>query len=280
MRMHPICTLTPAGVMAFHAFRDEFSVVSNVAERIEPARKIIENPSLCQPVPGCGMIDLDARFETCLDFAKHTYPSLIGNGQGQLSDPGTIMFLYLAYVDQLWKEVARVISSYKLDDKSSDSSGMRRNTRNTAFAVLNLYHFHKDSERVCKALLSGKPYEMQASVERIAQNPKVMNSRGMMELVIAMFLDQNTGRFKNKPAPSKRSGPNPKKAFDAMREMTVVVFDQLAKNYNVSLMSAQEIFAIVPDTRGLAPFKQYAQKWFAGGGDEAPKAPSKKTTKR
>lgn len=276
MNMHPICTLTPAGWLAFDAFRDEYAIVKDVADRIPAARKIMANPNLCQPVPGCGEIDLDARFDTGLDFARHVYPALISNGQGQLSDPGTIMFLYLAYVDQLWRDVARVISSYKLDDKSSDSSGMRRNSRNTAFAYLTLYHFHQDDERVCKALLSGKPYEMQASVERIAQNPKVMNSRGMMELVIAMFLDQNTGRFKKKPAPSKRSGANPKKAYDAMREMTVVVFDQLAKNYNVSLMSAREIFAITPDTRGLAPFKLHAQKWFADGGEQ-PSSSTKKT---
>ena len=263
MRLHVLSTLTAAGEIAFEKLRDDFHVVDHPSRRNPEAARIINDPALCQPVPGGGMIDLDARFDTGLDFARHVYPAMIGNGQGQLSDRGTIMFLYLAYVDQLWKETARVISSYKLDDKSADSSGMLRNSRNTAFAYLSLYHFHKDSGGVCEALLSGKPSEMQASVERIAQSPRVMNSRGVMEVVIAMFINQTTGEFKKKPKPSKLSGPHPKKAFDAMREMTVVVFDQLARNYNVSLMTAEQIFAIVPDTKGLAPFKQHAVRWFA-----------------
>jgi hypothetical protein len=267
MRQIQISRMTEAGKAAFRSLIESMSIVEDVSERVAPAFALISNPRFCEPVPGAGSIDLDARFATSLDFAQHVYPAMLAAGPSTLVDPGINLFLYLAYADQLLQKRARVIANYFLDDRTPEKEGngkaYLRNMRNTIYVHLTFYHFHHKNHRICSSLLSGRPCILANHEERISQRPQIVSSPGAIELVLAMFYNPKTGNLHRSPSAGRDPRSRVKDPNSALKELSVIVFGQCARNYDLSRMTAQQMFALVPDTKGLKPYKQHALRWFS-----------------
>lgn len=250
-----------AGREAFLKLRSDYEVVNDPMERLEAARAIIANPAFSSPVPGGGMIDLDAHFPTAYDYAKAILPAIEQAGAAWLSDPGVVMWLYLAHASQLISKEARVATSYVLDSADMDDGHKRRNNRNTVFVHLTFFKHYRDDELLCRTILGTPPNVMNNAIERFAQSPKNMLTPAWVGGAFAMFFDPETMKYHKKPR-KRKDCPAPKSAFWALREFTVVL-GQYGKNYHFPGMSAEEIVNLLPDTKGLAPFKKHAAAWFA-----------------
>lgn len=277
MKMVQIGRITDAGKAAYRNLIESTASVADTTERVRGARAILSNPEFCSTVPGAGMIDLDARFETAHDFARHVYPAIMKAGYATLLEPGVNTFLYLAFIDQLIKKNARVLNAYFLDDRrtADGSISRQRNMRNTIYVHLMFYHFHHKDERVCKYLLAGHPSVLANHEERIAQRPTILSSAGAIELVLAMFYNPKTGHLHRTPPMGRDARAKPKDPNSALKELSVIVFAQYARNYDLSRMTARQMFDLVPDTKGLKPYKQHALRWFEQADAQLAEDPSK-----
>jgi hypothetical protein len=253
-----IGSVNAAGIEAFKQLIAETRKVAATTERRAGADAILANPDYIEAVEGAGTIDTSARFETSFDLVEHIYDAIAVLGPASLKNRGIVVFLYLTYIDQLVDRSARNVIAYILDTKDKGTIGVHRNYRNGVYAHLMLFHHYRHNARVCRALMRGKPNVLGNILEKIMQRPNIMAAEGSVELIVAMFVDPATG--KNRRAPSKKSGG--KNANKALSELSVIVFGQYARNYDISRMTGLEMLALVPATKGLAPYKKHAVKWF------------------
>lgn len=263
-----IARINTEGRAAVRSLLEMTSKVTDPTERREAALSIIANPAYVETVPGAGFIDLDARFPTAYDYARYVHPLIAPLGESVFLDTGINLFLLLAHIDQHVQASAKVVDNYFVDERTKGGTGSKRNYRNAIHVHLSLYHYHNENEPVCRTLLAGPPSEITMAEDRIAQRTAIMVSKGAIELIIAMFFDPATGRNRRTPAPSKGSKTRNKNVNEALKELSVIVFGQCSRNYDVARMNAKQILSLVPDTRGLLPYKKHAKKWFAARSSE------------
>jgi hypothetical protein len=250
-----------AGRAAARGLLTSTDVVSDPKERLEAARAIITNPDYVEAVPGLGDIDLDARFGTAWDFAEYIHPAIASVGDSVFLDTGINIFLLLAYVDQLVPAAARKVDHYFVDERGQTGNGAKRNYRNAIYVHLSLFHMHSHND-VCRMLLAGHPSEITMAEDQIAQRPAVKSATGAIEAIVGMFFDPRTGKRRRTPAKAKGSSIPNKNVNDALKELSVIVFSQCARNYDITRMSGLQILAMVPDTPGLKPYKKHAKAWL------------------
>lgn len=275
MNLTQMGTLTSKGEDAFRELLLKMPNVANPAERRESALAIIADPELCTPVTEAGFIDLDKRFATALEFAEHVHEAIMPLGTSGIRNRGINLFLYCAFIDQLLKGRARVTDSYFLDEKvKGQSLAVIRNYRNAVFVFLNLYHRHHADAVVCPVLLGQAPSELGNALEKIAQNNNVFESAAILQLIVRMFFDIETGRYRKAPVNKGRKikGNN---AGRALKELSAILLTQCSRNYDISRMTVQEMLKLVPNTISLSGWKKYAEASFAM--DEAKQARLKET---
>lgn len=256
---------TEAGRDAVRAFLEETYAVEDRRARRARAMAMIEDPSLFREVPGAGEIDLDARFATALDFVRHVAPAIDPLGPAGIRNKGVILFLYMAYVDQLVKETARVVDTYFIDERSKGGTSNIRNYRNAVFVHLWVFNLHRNNDMICGALLGSAPGVLNNACDRVAQSNVVIGSAAMLEVVIRMFFDPRKGGYRKLPKGGPRQKPK-KNVQNAMKELAAIVFKQCALNYDIGRMSARQLFRLVPSTPGLKPYKKFAEESFADEG--------------
>lgn len=255
--------MTEQGIAASIAMLTTMKLVSHPSERIGPAQAILADPKNYEVVEAEGaQIDPGSRFETALDFVRHVHPALKLTGPAHLRDRGLNAFIVLTYVDQIVGIKARDPIDYVVKDKGSKDGGRMRNYRNAPYVYLSLYDLHGDNPDVCRCLLNVPLNQLGNTMERLAQQNKVMSSTACLELVLSMFYHRATGRPRNRPraASSRRKVKN---ISNALQELSLIVFKQCALNYDISRMTAEQMFRLVPNTHGLAPWKKHAEEWFA-----------------
>lgn len=261
MNLKQICALTEKGEEAFRLLVKETATVTDPAERKAMAAAIIADPELCIAVEGAGFIDLDMKFGTALEFARHVHEAILPLGTAGIRNRGINLFLYCAYIDQLMKGRARLADSYFLDERAKGQAiSIIRNYRNAAFVFLSLYHLHRDDPAICPVLLGQAPNELGNALEKIAQNNNVMGSSAILDLVVRMFFDPDKGGYRKAPSKKSRKGKN---AGKALQELSSILFSQCARNYDIGRMTAQQMLRLVPNTIGLSGWKRYAEASFA-----------------
>lgn len=263
MTLIQIARINAEGRAAVRSLLEMTSKVSDPSERREAAHSIMLNPAFVEVIPAAGLIDLDERFATAYDYASYIHPRIAPLGESALLDTGINLFLLLAHIDQHVAANAKVIDNYFVEERTNGGKGSKRNYRNAIHVHLSLYRYHRDNEAVCRTLLAGLPSAITMAEDRIAQRTAIMVSPGAIELIIAMFFDPATGKNRRTPPTTKGSKFPNKNVNDGLKELSVIVFGQCARNYDVARMSAKQILALVPDTKGLLPYKKYAKKWFA-----------------
>jgi hypothetical protein len=257
----PIGRISADGCAAVRELLTTSLVVSDPKERLEAAHAIIMNPAYVEAIPGLGDIDLDIRFDSAWDFAAYVHPRIVSAGDSVFLDTGVNIFLLLAYIDQLVPASARKVDHYFVDERGQNGNGAKRNYRNALYVHLTLYHMHHHND-VCRILLSGHPSEITMAEDRIAQRPAVKAATGAIEAIVGMFFDPRTGKRRRTPAKAKGSSIPNKNVNDALKELSVIVFSQCARNYDIARMSGLQILAMVPDTPGLKPYKKHAKAWL------------------
>lgn len=263
MAMTMMKRMNEHGIVATIAMLKAMKIVADPAERIAAAQAILADPKNYETLDVEGAeIDPEARFSTALDFVRHVHPALKRTGPAYLRDRGLNAFLVLTYVDQIVGSKARDVIDYVVKDKGSKDGGRMRNYRNAVFVFLTVYDRHGANEDVCRCLLEVPLNELKNTMERLAQQNKVMSSTACLELVLAMFYNRATGRPRRAPR-SKSVRHKTKSISHALQELSLIVFKQCARNYDISRMTAEQMFRLVPNTHGLAPWKKYAEEWFA-----------------
>jgi hypothetical protein len=263
MAMIMMKRMNERGIAATIAMITALKEVSNPLERRAEAQAILSDPRNFETLDIEGAeIDPDARFSTALDFVRHVLPALKKTGAAYLRDRGLNAFIVLIYVDQIIGLKARDPIDYVVKDKGSKDGGRMRNYRNAVFVFLSLYDLHGDNADVCRCLLNVPLNQLGNTMERLAQQNKVMSSTACLELVLSMFYHRSTGKPRRAPR-SKSVRYKTKSISHALQELSLIVFKQCALNYDISRMTAEQMFRLVPSTHGLAPWKKHAEEWFA-----------------
>lgn len=263
MRMTTLKRMTERGISAALEMLQETKTVADPAERVARALEILLDPKNYEVIEvEDAVVDADAVFPTALDFVRHVHPALKKIGGAYLRDRGVNAFLVLLYIDQIVGPKARDVVDYVIKDKGSKTAGRMRNYRNAVFVYLSLYDLHGDNPDVCRCLLNVPLNQLGNTMERLAQQNKVMSSTACLELVLSMFYHRATGKPRNRPR-STNNRRKVKSISHALQELSLIVFKQCARNYDISRMSAEQMFRLVPNTHGLLPWKKYAEEWFA-----------------
>jgi len=255
------CKIRELNAAGLAAARELFLSTQNVqdpAERSARAREIALDPAFGQEVRTAGFIDLDARFECIEDHTRHIHEALAPAGQGAISNVGIIAFLYLCHIAQLVGPKARKMEAYFLDEKSRGSVRIGRAYRNALWVRLTIFDRFKGNDFILKPLFTGPLHENSDSIERLAMRPAAVRSEAYMMLNIAMFYDQATGKKRRKPQ-VRGTSRSVKNVKEAMKEFSVV-FGQCERNYAIALMPTEDLLAILPDTKGLKPYKKIARR--------------------
>jgi len=264
MNLKRLGSITAKGEVAFRNLMTEMAVVSDPLERRERALAIISDPELCNPVPDAPFIDLDMRFASALEFAKHVYEAIAPLGTSGIRDRGINLFIFCAYIDQLAKGKARKLDNYFLDERSKGET--IRNYRNAVFVFLSLYHYHRKDALICPVLLRKPANELGNVLERIAQSQKLFASQEALRLVVFMFFDVEKMQQRKPPRTKRGKTESTDVALaKALKELSSILFVQLTRTYEVSRMTAKQLFDSLHDTDGLGGWKRYAEAAFAHG---------------
>ncbi len=263
----PIGRVNAAGRAAARDLLTSTTVVTDPKERLAAAHAIIANPGYVDAVPGLGEIDLNARFGSAWEFASYVHPLIAPVGDSVFLDTGINIFLLLAYIDQLVPASARKVDHYFVDERGQNGNGAKRNYRNAIYVHLSLYHMHSHND-VCRIVLAGHPSEITMAEDQIAQRPAVKSATGAIEAIVALFFDPRTGKRRRTPTKAKGSSIPNKNVNDALKELSVIVFSQCARNYDITRMTGLQILSMVPDTPGLKPYKKHAKAWLMSRDDE------------
>lgn len=251
MTLKPVCRMTPEARTAFHDILcDDLLTVS---EKKAGVLELVNRPESVEEVAGTGSIDADRKFKTNLEYASHVWSAIEGIGIRAVADPGINAFLNAVYIEQLLKTRKGQLDHFILDRGSN-----QRNARNPTFLLLRLYATHRDSEIIHRQFLGGSMGTPGDVLQKIADNSKILGSRGALELIGRMFMAPRSGKLRPFPGDPKRSSRLKTSPKEALNSLFTLVFGQIARNYDVESMSADQILKLVPDVPILLPWKETA----------------------